>query len=124
MVAIYDGVTFFLRWKSVQDDKEREAEAVQKDAQETIAALGGNNLKILTFYAMPAAIAPGQSASMCYGVNAATKVTISPAVGGSIYPAYSRCLQVSPNRSTEYVLTAEDNAGHQVQQKLDLKVIR
>lgn len=123
-VAIYDGVTFYLRWKSIHDEKAQELAAAQEDAKKTIDMLGGNQLKILTFYASPRVLRPGQSTSMCYGVNAAAKVSIAPAVNEIVYPAYSRCLQVSPAASTEYTLTAEDDAGHQVQRKVAIKVIR
>jgi hypothetical protein len=61
---------------------------------------------------------------MCYGVNAAVKLTITPDVGTAVYPAYSRCLQVSPKTTTEYTLTAEDKAGKQVTGVARLSVAR
>ena len=124
LVAIYDGWTFYQRWHGIREDQQRLAAEQQSEAKKTIDSLGGDQLKILSFYVMPGSIHPGESASMCYGVNAARKVMIAPEVGASIYPAYSRCLQVSPKTTTQYTLTAEDAAGNKSEQKLEVKVLR
>src|ERR1035438_10445648 len=116
IVGIYDGVTFYQRWRGIRADQAQQAAEQQAEAKKTIDSLGGDQLKILTFYAMPGSIHPGESARMCYGVNAAKKVTITPPVGTDVYPAYSRCLQISPKATTEYTLTAEDGAGNQLKQ--------
>jgi hypothetical protein len=48
-------------------------------------------------------------------------VRIEPPVE-NVYPALTRCVQVSPRRDTEYKLVAEDGAGHTVSQSFVLKV--
>jgi hypothetical protein len=124
IVAIYDGVTFYQRWRGIRDDLDRQATEQQQEAKKTIDSLGGDQLKILLFYASPGSIRPGESTSMCYGVNAAKKLTITPAVGTDVYPTYNRCFQVSPKTTTSYTLTAEDATGKTAEAKVQIKVLR
>jgi hypothetical protein len=84
--------------------------------------LGGGQLKILSFYASPGAIRRGERANICYGVYGAKSVRIEPPVQ-ALYPAIAYCLQVSPSRSTEYKLVAEDGSNHTVTQSLALRVM-
>ena len=124
IVILYDAATFYVRWRNKKNDEEQQAARVADEAKKTIEMLGGDQLKILSFYAMPGAIREGESASLCYGVNAATKVSISPDVGTMVYPAYSRCLQVKPKASTEFTLTAEDSSGKKVTGTVKVGVIK
>jgi hypothetical protein len=78
-------------------------------------------LKILDFYASPKTIRRGQSATICYGVNAAQSVRLDPPVA-ELHPAYSHCFQVTPSRNTDYKLTAADRAGHTLIQNLSIQV--
>ncbi len=61
--------------------------------------------KITQFYSSPAAIPKGSSGSLCYGVEHATKVTLTPAVE-EVWPSPSRCVQIRPDKETKYTLTA------------------
>ncbi|MCZ2077632.1 MAG: hypothetical protein LC130_21835 [Bryobacterales bacterium] len=61
--------------------------------------------KILHFYASPGLLAPGETATICYGVENATAVEINPLVD-ELRPAFNRCFQVSPRQTTTYTLTA------------------
>jgi hypothetical protein len=54
-------------------------------------------------------------------VNAAQTVRIDPPVE-QLHPAVSHCLQVTPERNTEYKLTASDSAGHTLSQSLTIQV--
>lgn len=77
----------------------------------------GSDLKITQFYAN---YAPGKTL-LCYGVANAKSVRIEPALE-SITPSLSRCIEASPRKTTEYTLTAEDNAGRSVAQTIVVKV--
>ncbi len=123
IAAIYDGSIFYSRWSQRQAaEKERKAKEVAH-AREVVKLLGGDALKILTFYAIPATIRAGQDATLCYGVNGAKTVRMDPPAG-EVWPALSRCLQVSPRRDTEYKLTADDGAGHTMEKSFVVKVKR
>jgi hypothetical protein len=120
IAVIYDGWTFYSRWSGARDAEKAEAQKQVQDARRTLELLGGDRLKILNFYA-PATIRRGQSATICYGVNAAERVHIDPPVE-ELHPAVSHCFQVTPLKDTDYKLTAEDRNGHSVNQTLTIKV--
>ena len=121
MAVAYDGWIFFSRWNDTRQAAKAEARQQAQDARHTLELLGGDQLKILDFYATPGAIRRGGHASICYGVNAAERVRIEPPVE-QLHPAVSHCIEVSPLRDTDYKLIAEDHAGHAVTERLTIKV--
>jgi hypothetical protein len=121
LAVAYDGWIFFARWNDTRQAAKAEARQQAQDARHTLELLGGDQLKILDFYATPGAIRRGGHASICYGVNAAERVRIEPAVE-QLHPAVSHCIEVSPLRDTDYKLIAEDHAGHAVTERLTIKV--
>ena len=123
VVAIYDGSIFYSRWARQRDSERQQAREEAEQARKTLELLGGNELRIASFYASPGVIRPGSHSTICYGVNGAKKVRIQPVVE-DVWPAPSHCLQVSPRIDTEYTLIAEDAAGHSVSQSFVLKVAR
>lgn len=124
MAVLYDGWIFYSRWSSARSVEQERATAEAERARRTIDLLGGDQLKILGFYAVPAVIQRGQVTSVCFGVNAATKVRIEPPIVEDLQPSLSRCFQVAPPRDTEYKLTAEDAAGHTVTQSIVIRIAR
>jgi hypothetical protein len=74
-------------------------------------------------YVWPAEVAPGELASLCYGVEDATAVRIDPPVE-ALKPFASRCLSVSPAATTRYTLTATGASGAEVSRSLTLTVGR
>src|SRR3954451_14719240 len=119
--AAYDGWRFYSRWNDARETERRNLAKEADNARQTIDRLGGGQLKILSFYGSPGAIRRGEHANICYGVYGAKSVRIEPPVE-ELRPAVSHCLQVSPSKSTEYKLVAEDNLGHIVTQSLVLQV--
>ena len=121
VAAIYDGWIFYSRWSSSHSiEQQRTRQEAGRD-RETIQLLGGDQLKILSFYASPPSIHAGTESLICFGVNAAKSVRIDPPVQ-DLHPALSRCFAVAPASDTEYTLTAVDGAGHTVSQKLQIRV--
>jgi hypothetical protein len=121
--VIYDGSIFYSRWSRERGSERTQAREEGKQARKTLEILGGDELRIMNFYASPGVIRPGSHATICYGVNGAKTVRIQPPVE-EVWPAVSHCLQVTPRKDTEYKLIAEDAAGHSVSQSLVLKVAR
>jgi len=110
IAALWTGWVFFSRY---EDSREVERQAEQKQAnadREILDKLGGDKLTILDFYASPAAIHRGTHASLCYGVSNAKSVTIDPGLG-EWRPALSRCIDITPSRTTTYTLTARNAKG-------------
>lgn len=67
--------------------------------------------RVLNFGANPTQISSGGNSQLCYTVENATEITISPSVPGFDATRNSACLQVSPTTTTTYVLTARNGTG-------------
>ena len=67
-------------------------------------------VRILQFYASAGTIVPGEKAQLCYGVENAKAVRISPTMQG-VYPAHRHCLEIVPEHTTHYTLQAEGFDG-------------
>jgi hypothetical protein len=67
-------------------------------------------VRILRFDASVGTLAPGQKAQLCYGVENARSVRISPWMRG-VDPSVSRCLEIGPVRTTHYTIVAEGYDG-------------
>jgi len=119
--AIYDGSIFYSRWSGNREAARASADRETEHARQTIERFGGGDLRIVSFYAAPGAIARGGRTSICYGVTGAKTVRLEPPVR-EVWPAMGRCFEVSPLRNTEYKLVAEDGAGHSTGQTVMVKV--
>ena len=112
LVVVALGYAGWTLWSRHQDatrvaQQGREQEAHR--AAEVVRLTGGEELKILSFY--------GTGRLICYGVANAKTVRIVPYVE-DLKPSLSRCLEVHPEKQTKYTLTAEDRAGHTVEQSI------
>jgi len=79
-------------------------------------------VRILQFYASVGSVTTGQKAMLCYGVENAKTVRISPLVPG-VYPSPNHCLEVVPERTTHYMILAEGFDGRVATQSLTLPVL-
>src|ERR1700692_4158560 len=88
--AIYDGAVFYSRWSANRSAaRGLAAKEIERD-RKVVEMAGGNSLKILSFYATPGTIRPGQHANLCYGVNEAKTVRLDPPVE-QVWPALTHC---------------------------------
>jgi hypothetical protein len=67
-------------------------------------------VRILRFYANAGSIAPGDRARLCYGVENAKSVRISPSVA-TVLPVANQCLDIVPEHTTHYTILAEGYDG-------------
>ncbi|HXQ26023.1 MAG TPA: hypothetical protein VN822_06420 [Candidatus Acidoferrales bacterium] len=111
LVLAYVGWVFFSRWQGNRAIEERAAGEKRAEAQQTFEGMGGDRFEILRFDALPGVIRSGDELDLCYGVSNAKSVTLEPQKN-AVWPAYSRCVKVSPRKTTTYTLTATDAAGH------------
>jgi hypothetical protein len=81
----------------------------------------GEGPRILFFLAPSPEIPAGMPATMCFGVDGATSVTMTPDVG-PLEAKQRFCATVKPKETTTYTLTAKDAAGHSVKQDLNIRV--
>jgi hypothetical protein len=83
--------------------------------------MGGKELAIQNFYATPGEVRRGQTVQLCYGVANAKTVTLEPQ-SSPVWPSYSRCVDVTPTKTTIYTLTIADASGNTKTQTLQVKV--
>jgi hypothetical protein len=125
VIALFVGWILFSRWQENRRiDRLAAKEASQKQLDSDRAALeqfGGKELAIQSLYATPGIIHRGQSTQLCYGVANAKTVTLEPQ-SNPVWPSYSRCVDVSPKKTTVYTLTVQDAAGNTKSQTVEVKV--
>lgn len=125
IAALVVGWILLSRWQENRGiEKRTKEERTQKQqAQDRIALeqLGGKGLAIQNFYAVPGAVRRGETVQLCYGVANAKTVKLEPQ-SNPVWPSYSRCVDVTPTKSTTYTLTIADAAGNTRTQTLEVKV--
>jgi hypothetical protein len=121
-VGLYIGWVFYSRWESNQSIAEKAAENQRAKDQQTFEMMGGNRFDILVFAANPPIVRAGEKSSLCYSVSNAKAVKIEPDAEEPVWPAYSRCVHVSPRKTTKYTLTIEDGAGHDKTAAVEVRV--
>jgi hypothetical protein len=87
-----------------------------------LAAVEDSGVKILNFYARDGDVVEGKSTVLCYAVENAKAVSIDPPSVDAVWPSRNRCIEVNPDRETQYTLTAEGPDGRSVTQSLSLHV--
>ena len=116
---------FFSRWwqnRSIEYRVREEHAAKQhKQDRATLEQMGGKELAIQTFSATPGEIRRGESVQLCYGVANAKTVSLEPQ-SNPVWPSYSRCVDVTPAKTTTYTLTISDAAANTKSQSLVVKV--
>jgi hypothetical protein len=78
-------------------------------------------LKITQFYSTAPTVARGEKAELCYGVEHASSVWLSPP-RQELSAAISRCVEVSPEKTTTYTLTAQNEQGQSATQNVTVAV--
>ncbi|HEY1482673.1 MAG TPA: hypothetical protein VGF19_08130 [Candidatus Acidoferrum sp.] len=125
VVAGYVAYILVSRYESnrqyVERNTEKQAEQRREDDRRVVEQLGGSELAIRSMYVAPAAIKRGESAQLCYDVANAKTVTLDPPAG-EVWPSHSRCLPLSPKKTTNYTLTIKDASGQAISQSVELKV--
>jgi hypothetical protein len=125
IAALVVGWILFSRWQENHDIEKRATKGkTQKQREQDRIALeqfGGKELAIQNFYASPGTIRRGETVQLCYGVANAKTVKLEPQ-SNPVWPSYSRCVDVTPTKSTTYTLTIADAAGNTRTQTLEVKV--
>jgi hypothetical protein len=113
------------RWQDRRNIERRAAQALRERQHEqdrmAVEQLGGQEFRILSFYASPTVIHRGQTAQLCYGVANAKSVKLEPETP-PVWPSVAHCVDVSPTKSITYTLTIEDGAGKTLSQEVAIKV--
>jgi hypothetical protein len=125
IVALVVVSVLFSRWLENRSAEQRaKQEKSQKQLEQdriTLEQLGGKELAIQNFYATPGNVRRGETVQLCYGVANAKTVKLEPQ-SHPVWPSYSRCVDVTPAKSTTYTLTIADAAGNSKTQTLEVIV--
>ena len=78
-------------------------------------------VKILQFYASVGMLHVGGKALLCYGVENAKSVRISPVLD-NVYPSINHCIEIGPEHTTHYTILAEGYDGRVATQSFTLPV--
>jgi hypothetical protein len=78
-------------------------------------------VRIVRFYASVGMLVKGEKANLCYRVENAKSVRISPFISGA-YPWAEHCLVIVPEHTTHYTLLAEGFDGTVAAQSVTLAV--
>jgi hypothetical protein len=81
----------------------------------------GGPVRILQFYASTGIVAAGETARICYSVENAKSVRISPMIG-EVYSVPNHCLETVPEHTTHYTLLAEGYDGMVATKSFTLQV--
>jgi len=123
--ALCVGWILFSRWHQTREYENRAKEQKTHQQQEqdriTLEQMGGKELAIQNFYATSGLIRRGQSVQLCYGVANAKSVKLEPQPN-PVWPSYARCVDVTPSKTTTYILTIADASGNTKSQNLEVKV--
>jgi hypothetical protein len=124
-VILYVSYVLYARHESSKEyerkTKEHQVEQRREEDRLAVEQLGGSELAIRGLYVSPRSIHAGESAQLCYDVANAKTVTLDPPAG-EVWPSHSRCLNISPRKTTTYTLTIKDAAGKTVSQSVELPV--
>ena len=125
IVALIVSWILFSRWQENKQIDRQNAQAKSENRRENdrmaLDQFGGKELDIQSFYASPGAVRRGESVQLCYGVANAKTVKLEPQPH-PVWPSYSRCVDVTPTRTTTYTLTVQDAAGYTKSQAVEVKV--
>jgi hypothetical protein len=125
VVLLYVSYVLYARYESSKQYKQKIEERLGEQRREedrlAVEQLGGAELAIRGLYVSPRTIHAGETAQLCYDVANAKTVTLDPPAG-EVWPSHSRCLNISPRKTTTYTLTIQDAAGKTVSQGVELPV--
>jgi hypothetical protein len=123
--ALYVSFVLLSRYETNRAFERRNAEKLRELRREedrrAIEQLGGSEFSIRALYVSPVVIHRGETAQLCYDVTNAKAVTLDPPEG-AVWPSHSRCLDLSPSRTTTYTLTITDASGKTASQTVELQV--
>jgi hypothetical protein len=94
----------------------------RSDRRTWVHAAGASGpVRILQFYASTGVLTPGEKARLCYSVENAKSVRISPMIE-EVYPFPNHCLEIVPEHTTHYTLLAEGYDGAVAAKSFTLQV--
>jgi len=120
--SLYVAGVFYSRWSSARSIEEKARDTQREHDQKVYQMMGGDRFAILNFFAYPGIINRGDSTTLCYSISNAKTATLDPPSNVSMWPAFDRCVSVTPKKTTTFTLTATDAAGNRQTAKAEVEV--
>jgi hypothetical protein len=92
-----------------------------KRGEHKLTASTSGPVKITQFYAAKPQVHKGEGTLLCYGVEDAKSVAVEPHFS-DLSPALTRCVEVKPEKTTNYTLTATAADGQKVSNNVTIVV--
>ena len=118
----YVGWVFYSRWEANETLARNGAEKQRSQNRQEFEAMGGNRFAILSYSADPPVIQSGEKSALCYSVSNTKSVKIEPPPDEPTWPAFQRCVNVSPRKTTTYTLTIDDGQGRTKRAEIEVRV--
>jgi len=122
LAALYVAWIFYSRYesnqKAQQEIQTKKQEAVKREAD---LIYGSGEIKFTTFGAATGVLKRGETTQLCYGVVNATTVKLDPPVEQA-KPVFRRCVDISPQHTTTYTITASDAKGNSQSESITVQV--
>jgi len=123
IAALYVAWIFYSRHESARKAQEA-TEAKRQEADKRTADLifGSGEIKFTVFSADHGILKRGETTPLCYGVVNATALKIDPPVGEPVKPTNRHCVEIAPQKTTTYTLTASNDKGDTKTASLTIQV--
>ena len=123
IAAMFSGWVMLSRYRGTAARRTAQPDPGQiaRDA-ELARVYGGDDVRILQFYAREGNMTEGNKSAVCYGVVNAKSVRLEPAAAQGVFPSLNRCVEIAPSRDTRYTLIAEGADGRMVSESFILGV--
>lgn len=112
IAAIYVAWVFYSRHESSKQAAQAIAAKQEEQRKHVIDEVyGSGEIRFQNFSADNGELKRGQSTELCYGVVNATSVKLTPPVGEDLKPMYHHCVEIEPEKTTTYTMTAYNAKG-------------
>jgi hypothetical protein len=118
---LYPAWIFWQRRVSAREAEQQSERARIERDRPVVEKLATGPVKVIMLYANPGVLSAGETANLCYGVKNAASVSIEPKIE-ELKPSLSRCLAISPKRTTIYTLRAQDENGASDEASIEVRV--
>ncbi len=123
LAILYVAWTFYSRHESAKQ-AEQSLQAKHEQQQQKVAQqiFGSGEIKFTVFSADNGHLKRGETTQLCYGVLNAKTLKLDPPPTEEVKPTARHCVEVAPQTTTTYTLTAANDKGETQTQKLTIAV--
>ena len=123
IAALYVAWVFYSRYESNREAEQALAAKQEEQRKRVVDEVyGSGEIRFQNFSADNGVLKRGETTELCYGVENATSVKLTPPVGEDVKPMYHHCIEIAPKKTTTYTMTAYDAKGNNKSVSLTVQV--